>query len=98
MRGLNAAAAPLLRSSVNRNVDIYSRAASRLAHVTCTLSPQIPSIRLFSGSTVTMSSPDITLYSWATPNGIKASIILEELGVPYKTVPIDISTNKQKEE
>lgn len=41
---------------------------------------------------------DITLYTWPTPNGIKASITLEELGLPYKTEPIDISTNVQKEE
>lgn len=44
------------------------------------------------------ASPDITLYSMATPNGVKVSILLEELGLPYKTVPIDISTNQQKEE
>jgi glutathione S-transferase len=43
-------------------------------------------------------SSNITLYSWPTPNGIKASITLEELGLSYKTVPIDISTNIQKEE
>ena len=40
----------------------------------------------------------ITLYSWPTPNGIKASITLEELGLEYKTEPINISTNVQKEE
>lgn len=45
----------------------------------------------------TMSS-NITLYTWPTPNGIKASITLEELGLPYKTESIDISTNTQKEE
>lgn len=27
---------------------------------------------------------DITLYTAATPNGIKASILLEELGLEYK--------------
>lgn len=27
---------------------------------------------------------DITLYTVNTPNGIKASIVLEELGLPYK--------------
>ncbi|KAJ5773936.1 hypothetical protein N7457_008832 [Penicillium paradoxum] len=43
-------------------------------------------------------SSDITLYTWATPNGIKVSITLEELGLPYKTEAIDISTNRQKEE
>jgi glutathione S-transferase len=43
-------------------------------------------------------SSNITLYSWPTPNGIKASITLEELGLPYKLEPIDISSNIQKEE
>jgi len=41
---------------------------------------------------------DITLYTWPTPNGIKASIALEELRLPYKAEGIDISTNVQKEE
>jgi glutathione S-transferase len=45
-----------------------------------------------------MASPDITLYSMATPNGVKATIALEELGLPYKLESIDISTNQQKEE
>jgi glutathione S-transferase len=45
-----------------------------------------------------MTSTDITLYSIATPNGVKIGIALEELGLLYKLVPIDISTNKQKEE
>jgi glutathione S-transferase len=40
----------------------------------------------------------ITLYSWPTPNGIKASITLEELGIQYKTEAVNISTNIQKEE
>ncbi|KAJ5145901.1 uncharacterized protein N7515_000465 [Penicillium bovifimosum] len=40
----------------------------------------------------------ITLYSWPTPNGIKASITLEELGLHYKTHAVDISTNVQKED
>lgn len=44
-----------------------------------------------------MSRPDITLYTDSTPNGIKISIALEELGIPYKTEHINISTNRQKE-
>jgi len=43
-------------------------------------------------------SSDITLYTWATANGIKASITLEELGLSYKTEPIDIGSSIQKEE
>ena len=37
----------------------------------------------------------IDLYSWTTPNGRKVSILLEELGVDYKTHPIDISKDEQ---
>ncbi|KAJ5208889.1 hypothetical protein N7449_003268 [Penicillium cf. viridicatum] len=44
-------------------------------------------------------SSNITLYTWATANGIKVSITLEELGLSYKTEGIDInsSSNPQKE-
>jgi GST-like protein len=37
----------------------------------------------------------IDLYTWTTPNGRKASIALEELGLPYKTHAIDISKDEQ---
>ena len=41
--------------------------------------------------------PEITLYTDSTPNGIKISIALEELGLPYKVEHLNISTNVQKE-
>ncbi|KAF9741959.1 Disulfide-bond oxidoreductase YfcG 2 [Paraphaeosphaeria minitans] len=44
-----------------------------------------------------MAKPDITLYTTQTPNGIKISIALEELGLPYKVHKIEISKNTQKE-
>jgi GST-like protein len=37
----------------------------------------------------------IDLYTWKTPNGYKASIMLEELGLPYKPHPINIGKNDQ---
>ncbi|KAJ4383140.1 Glutathione S-transferase 2 [Neurospora sp. IMI 360204] len=40
---------------------------------------------------------DIHLYTAQTPNGIKISILLEELGVPYKVTAIDITKDVQKE-
>jgi len=43
------------------------------------------------------SRPDIHLYTTQTPNGIKISITLEELGLPYEFTKIDISKNTQKE-
>ncbi|EFX01446.1 zinc knuckle transcription factor splicing factor msl5 [Grosmannia clavigera kw1407] len=43
------------------------------------------------------ASSDIHLYTAQTPNGIKASILLEELGLPYKVTAVDISKNVQKE-
>lgn len=40
----------------------------------------------------------ITLYTAATPNGHKVSIMLEELGLPYKLHPINFSKAEQKED
>ncbi len=40
----------------------------------------------------------IDLYTAATPNGWKASITLEELGLPYEVKAIDISAGAQKED
>jgi len=40
----------------------------------------------------------IDLYTSPTPNGHKASVTLEELGLPYEVHPIDLSKNEQKEE
>ena len=37
----------------------------------------------------------IDLYTWSTPNGRKASIMLEEVGLPYAAHAIDISKNEQ---
>jgi GSH-dependent disulfide-bond oxidoreductase len=37
----------------------------------------------------------IDLYTWATPNGHKASIMLEELGLDYRVRPIDIGDGEQ---
>jgi GST-like protein len=37
----------------------------------------------------------IDLYTWTTPNGRKASIMLEELGLPYTAHAIDISKGEQ---
>jgi len=37
----------------------------------------------------------IKLYSWSTPNGRKVSIMLEELGVKYSVIPINISKDEQ---
>lgn len=37
----------------------------------------------------------IDLYTWTTPNGRKASIMLEELGLPYTVHPINIGKGEQ---
>tara|TARA_R110002072_G_scaffold50843_2_gene136500 strand:- start:8128 stop:8814 length:687 start_codon:yes stop_codon:yes gene_type:complete len=39
---------------------------------------------------------EIDLYTWATPNGWKASATLEELKLPYNLKPIDINTGVQR--
>ena len=37
----------------------------------------------------------ITLYTWTTPNGRKASIMLEEVGLAYEVKPVDIGKDEQ---
>ena len=37
----------------------------------------------------------IDFYYWPTPNGWKVSILLEELGIPYKMVPVNIGKGDQ---
>ena len=37
----------------------------------------------------------IDLYTWSTPNGRKASIMLEECGLPYEVHAIDITKDQQ---
>jgi GST-like protein len=44
-----------------------------------------------------MAKP-IDLYYWPTPNGWKTTIILEETGLPYKLVPVDITSGDQFEQ
>ncbi len=37
----------------------------------------------------------IDLYTWATPNGRKISILLEEVALPYEVIKVDISSGEQ---
>lgn len=41
-----------------------------------------------------MSQP-IDVYYWPTPNGVKITIMMEECGLPYKIIPVNISQNDQ---
>ena len=56
-------------------------------HISTTTSPEMS----------TTKAPNITLYTDATPNGLKISIALEELSLPYTTHHLDISTSVQKQ-
>ena len=40
----------------------------------------------------------IDLYTWATPNGHKIHILLEELDLPYTVFPVNIRAGEQFEE
>ena len=37
----------------------------------------------------------IELYTWTTPNGRKVSIMLEECGLPYTMIPVNIARGDQ---
>ena len=40
----------------------------------------------------------IDLYTWLTPNGRKVSLMLEECGLPYRVIPIDIGAGDQQKQ
>ena len=44
-----------------------------------------------------MKDSMIEVYSWATPNGHKVHIMLEECGLPYRVIPVDIGAGDQFE-
>ncbi|MBV9964802.1 MAG: glutathione S-transferase N-terminal domain-containing protein, partial [Alphaproteobacteria bacterium] len=37
----------------------------------------------------------LEVWSWPTPNGHKVHIALEELGLPYNVIPVDIGAGDQ---
>ncbi|MDB5701434.1 MAG: putative glutathione transferase [Sphingomonadales bacterium] len=37
----------------------------------------------------------LDLYAWPTPNAYKVSIMLEEIGLPYNVIPVDIRNGEQ---
>jgi GST-like protein len=37
----------------------------------------------------------IEVYSWATPNGHKVHVMLEECGLPYEAIPVNIGAGEQ---
>ena len=43
----------------------------------------------------TNENTGIDFYTWATPNGRKVSIMLEETGLSYRVIPIDITSGDQ---
>src|SRR3954467_6284104 len=42
-----------------------------------------------------MGADMIDVYSWAPPNGHKVHIMLEECGLPYRAIPVDIGAGDQ---
>src|ERR1041384_3640914 len=48
-----------------------------------------------SSGTMKAKAKPIDLYYWPTPNGFKISIMLEECGLPYTMIPVNISKGEQ---
>ena len=42
-----------------------------------------------------MAQAEIEVYSWATPNGHKVHVMLEECGLAYRAIPVNIGTGDQ---
>jgi len=45
----------------------------------------------------TTEQPGVDLYYWTTPNGHKITLFLEEVGLPYRLLPVDINAGEQFE-
>src|SRR5690348_11001482 len=59
------------------------------------ISVPLPTSAATAPSPIEEPPPMIDLYTWATPNGRKVSILLEELALPYAVIKIDISSGEQ---
>src|SRR4029453_13355000 len=51
----------------------------------------------FRGDVLALERTMIDLYTAATPNGWKASVVLEELGLPYELHAVNLRKNEKKE-
>lgn len=78
-----------------RASDFYQPELTPL-QVLCPVYPELPS-GLSSSAGSMSSKTGLTLYTAGTPNGWKASILLEELGIPYRVHAIAMAKNEQKE-
>jgi tRNA nucleotidyltransferase (CCA-adding enzyme) len=65
-------------------------AHARLAAIRAALAKAVPAKQVSNGG-----APMLDLYTWTTPNGRKVSIMLEEIGLPYRVHAINIGQNDQ---
>jgi GST-like protein len=84
-------AGAVAKSSTNAG-EIKARVAqARVAAIKDALSPKPAPARRVSNKGVAM----LDLYTWTTPNGRKVSIMLEEIGLPYRVHAINIGQDDQ---
>jgi len=86
--------------TIARHIAISPLSTPQQLHpATISSSPLLNPARALSTTAMASSQePSITLYTAQTPNGVKISIALEELGLPYKVRKILFSKNEQKED
>src|SRR5687767_13447014 len=51
-------------------------------------------VRGFHSMSAVQKTP-IDLYFWPTPNGLKITVFLEEAGLPYRIIPVNIGKGDQ---
>jgi GST-like protein len=94
-------AARMLAETVD-GLDDAARFACRLPlpdrYLTTVAGGQNPCLlRYHCGTSYTERHAMIDLYYWPTPNGHKIAIMLEECGLEYETIPVDIGAGEQFE-
>jgi len=68
-----------------------------MSHRTKQLAKHLQNTAKMAETDKTAKTPDIHLYTAQTPNGIKISILLEELGLPYEFTQLSFDKKEQKE-
>ncbi|CAG8434096.1 4725_t:CDS:2 [Ambispora gerdemannii] len=89
---------PVLRKVIHfQENPLFSLAIRHKTHSLLPSRSLRPSYLFSKRFSMTTQHPDITFYTFGTPNGQKVSITLEELGIPYKIYPVALDKNEQKE-
>jgi GST-like protein len=94
-RGAPQAKTSSKRRSSNSAKPAKSQSTAKKIKITGAASKRAGSVQSKRAAATLRQSKPIELYYWPTPNGYKISIMLEECGLPYTMIPVNIAKGDQ---